>query len=108
MAEVAVHFSLATLPSDYVMITIDIPDDIMLTELPLKNLPADWNEFPHPSSTQVFGDRFVSENNFCVLKIPSVVTQGDFNILINPGHPDFPRIKIKSIEKFAFDKRLFK
>ena len=27
MAEIAVHFTLATLPSDYVMLTIFIPDD---------------------------------------------------------------------------------
>jgi RES domain-containing protein len=33
MAEVAVHFTLATLPSDYMMITIFIPDDISLSKV---------------------------------------------------------------------------
>jgi RES domain-containing protein len=108
MAEVAVHFSLATLPTDYVIVTIEIPDSIKMQELDLKDLPSDWNDFPHPSSTQIFGDRFVEENKLCVLRVPSVVTKGDFNLLINPNHPDFPRIKIKGIEKFPFDKRLFK
>ena len=28
MAEVAVHFTLATLPEDYMMITIHVPDDV--------------------------------------------------------------------------------
>lgn len=28
MAEVAVHFTLATLPEDYVMVTINVPDEI--------------------------------------------------------------------------------
>ncbi|MFY7847815.1 MAG: RES family NAD+ phosphorylase, partial [Bacteroidia bacterium] len=28
MAEVAVHFTLATLPDDYVMMTLDIPDQV--------------------------------------------------------------------------------
>ncbi|MFM7585785.1 MAG: RES domain-containing protein [Bacteroidota bacterium] len=30
MAEVAVHLTLATLTDDYMMLTIDIPDDIKL------------------------------------------------------------------------------
>ena len=41
MAEVAVHFTLATLPIDYMMTTIFIPDDIPLQRLQLKDLPKD-------------------------------------------------------------------
>ena len=108
MAEVAVHFTIATLPADYLMMTIFIPGDIKITEVPLSELPQGWNEFPHPASTQQFGDRFVRENKYCVLKVPSVVTAGDFNFLINPHHADFSRIKVVQIEKFPFDKRIFK
>jgi RES domain-containing protein len=108
MAEVAVHFTLATLPADYMMVTIYIPDDISLKKLNAGNLPTHWNTFPHPMSTQLIGDQFIADNQHCVLQIPSSVTQGDYNLLINPGHPDFKRIKIIVIEKFPFDKRIFK
>ena len=108
MAEVAVHFTLATLPDDYMMITISVPDDLPTKDVSETELPADWKEFPHPVSTQRFGDDFVAENKFCLLKIPSVVTKGDFNLLINPNHKDFGKIKIAEIEKFPFDKRIFK
>lgn len=108
MAEVAVHFSLATLPNDYVMMTIVIPETILIQKLNPSDLPKQWNVFPHPASTQAIGDQFVSENKYGVLQIPSAVTQGDFNILINPYHPDFSKIKIVTIEKFPFDKRIFK
>lgn len=108
MAEVAVHLTWATLPDDYVMLTIDIPDDIPFAKLTEKDLPTDWKVFPHPPSTQAIGDFFISENQFAILFIPSVVTSGDFNVLINPYHPDFSRISIKKIEQFPFDKRIFK
>ncbi len=108
MAEVAVHFSLATLPSDYMMVTIHIPDDISLLKLNSTDLPTDWNTFPHPSTTQAIGDQFIAENKYCVLQIPSAVTQGDYNLLINPNHPDFKKIKIILTENFPFDKRIFK
>lgn len=108
MAEVAVHFTLATLPGDYVMMTILIPDELLVKKLSPSDLPNEWNAFPHPASTQVIGDMFVSGNQYCILQVPSVVTQGDYNILINPNHPDFSRIKIVKTEKFPFDKRIFR
>lgn len=108
MAETAVHFTLATLPDDYMMITIFIPDDISMQKLTIADLPANWNTFPHNANTQITGDRFVTENKFCVLQIPSAVTRVDYNLLINPNHPDFKRIKITATEKFPFDKRIFK
>jgi RES domain-containing protein len=108
MAEVAVHFTLATLPGDYMMATIFIPDDISLQKLNIADLPTAWNTFPHPATSQVIGDKFVSDNKYCILQIPSAVTRGDYNILINPNHPDFKRIKIIATEKFPFDRRIFK
>ena len=53
-------------------------------------------------------DNFVSENRYCVLQIPSAVTHGDYNLLINPHHADFKRIKILAKDKFPFYKRIFK
>ena len=108
MAEVIVHFTLATIPDDYVMITIFIPDDAAVFQLPATHLPPDWNVWPHSISTQVIGDRFMAENKFALLKTPSAVTKGDHNLLINPFHPDFKRMQIIDTQKFPFDKRIFK
>jgi RES domain-containing protein len=108
MAEVAVHFSISTIPEDYVMITIFIPDDISMKKISISELPPNWNSFPHPQSTQFFGDKFILENRYCVLQIPSSVTQGDYNLLINPNHIEFKQISIIDIRNFTFDQRLFK
>jgi len=108
MAEVAVHLTLATIPSDYMMLMIYLPNDISTQKLTETDLPIDWNAFPHPISTQIIGDKFIADNNYCVLQIPSVVTQGDYNLLINPYHSDLSKTKIIAIEKFPFDKRIFK
>jgi len=108
MAEVAVHLSLATLPPDYVIMQLHIPDDISLQKINTATLPLNWNAFPHPPETQAIGDAFIYSNEYCVLQIPSAVTQGDYNLLINPNHADFKRIKIISTEKFTFDQRMFR
>ena len=48
MAEVAVHLTLAPLPEDYMMITIDITEDIKVKQLTEADLPEDWQAFLHP------------------------------------------------------------
>jgi RES domain-containing protein len=108
MAEVAVHLTLATLPSDYVLIEIEIPDNIIIKEIILKELDEDWNNHPPNSNTQKIGDEFIDSIKECLLKVPSAVVQGDSNYLINPHHTDFKKIKIIEITDFPFDKRIFK
>jgi RES domain-containing protein len=108
MAEVLVHLSLATLPSDFVMLTIDIPEDILIEVLNIEKVSIDWNVFPCTFETPLLGDDFIKRNEACVLKVPSAVVKGDFNFLINPYHTDFYKIKITEQTNFPFDKRIFK
>jgi RES domain-containing protein len=108
MAEVAVHLSLTSLPDDFVMVEIDIPSDVSVISFPLDELPENWNSFPHLLHTQKIGDDFASLRESCVLKVPSAVVPGDFNILINPHHPEVASIKIVDQVDFPFDKRIFK
>ncbi len=107
MAEVSVHLSLITLPKDFVMLEINIPKSITIEILDKKNLPENWNDFPHTYKTQKLGDIFIYSNENCILKVPSAVVKGDYNYLINPHHRDFKKIKILNFYKFPFDRRLF-
>jgi RES domain-containing protein len=108
MAEVVVHLSAATVPDDYMMVTLEIPDYLEIKEVVPSALPKDWNVFPYSTVTQYLGDDFIHDNKVPVLRMPSAVVQGEFNLLLNPYHPDFKKIKIEAIEKFSFDSRLFR
>jgi RES domain-containing protein len=105
--EIAVHSSLANIPLDYNIINIEIPDNLIF-EPNVSDLPADWSDIPPRLPSQQFGDRFILENKYLVMKIPSAVVQGDFNYIINPKHKDINLLKIISISPFSLDKRLFK
>jgi RES domain-containing protein len=107
MAEVAVHLTIATMPGDFVMMEIEIPDKVKIEEINIEDLPGNWNIHPPVPGTQKMGDRFIDAREQCVLKVPSAVVQGDFNYLLNPHHKDFKKIKIVQIAKFPFDKRIF-
>ena len=107
MAEVLVHLSLAFLANDFNMITIVMPEDIALQKLNHFQLPECWNNFPHSKETQYLGDQFILDNKYCVLQVPSCVTKGDYNFLINPHHPDFSRISVFEVVPFPLDSRIF-
>ena len=105
MAEVVVHLTVGTLPKDYYMLDIEIPNKIKCKTI--NDLPSNWNVFPHSSICRDIGDQFILENKDLILRVPSAVTQGDFNILINPSHSLFSKVNIQSARPFAFDRRLF-
>ena len=107
-AEVAVNLPIGILPKGYEMITFNIPDEMNITEMNEDMLPLGWKSSPFTTLTQRFGDRFIFENKFLVMKVPSAVVPGDFNYLINPRHPDFNKIEIIKKEPYEFDERLFK
>ncbi len=105
--EVSVHLDLSEdLPTDRFYVEIDVPDDIQMLELDLKDLPENWDSRPPVLETQYIGDDFVKENNAAVLKVPSAIVPQEYNYLINPNHPDSSRIKVISKTRINFDPRL--
>ncbi len=107
MAEVAVHLTLANLPKDFVMLEIEIPQEISISKLSETDYPDHWNSHPPRTTSQKFGDYFIQLGAYCVLRVPSAVVLGDFNFLINPNHELFKKISIVNQSDFLMDSRMF-
>jgi len=84
-----------------------VPDLAIIEELKENKLPADFKSIPYSHSTQMIGDKFIIGKRALILKVPSVVVQGEFNYLINPNHQDLDQLSIEKIESYEFDERLF-
>lgn len=69
-------------------------------------LQPDWDTYPAPPSTRELGDRWAEERRSVVLRVPSVVTRGEVNYILNPLHPDFDRVEIRPPEAVIWDPRL--
>lgn len=105
--EVSVHLDLSEdLPTDRYYVEIEIPNDILVLEVNIDDLPQDWDAKPPTSTTQTIGDDFVFQNEAAMLKVPSSIVPQEFNYLINPNHIDAARIKISSKSPMKFDTRL--
>jgi RES domain-containing protein len=94
------------LPTDRMYVEIDIPDEVEIMEIPIANLPFNWDARPPILETQLIGDDFVSQNSAAVLKVPSCIVPPEFNYLINPNHPDAKKIKVISVRNVVFDERM--
>lgn len=108
MAEVAVHLDFTKVPSDFTILEIDIPDSASQMTFPQFKLPENWFNIPPTKATKTIGDEFCRVNEFLILKVPSAVVFGDFNLLLNPHHPEFELCKVIGSQKFPFDRRFFR
>jgi RES domain-containing protein len=103
--EIIVHTNKDLIPPDYMLIKIEIPDNLPIKEITLKTLKENWRE--DLDYTQFIGTEFLKNNNNVALKVPSAIVEEENNIILNPAHIDFKKIKIKSITPFEFDNRFF-
>ncbi|MEG0695940.1 MAG: RES family NAD+ phosphorylase [Algoriella sp.] len=107
--EVFVHLgNIETLPSDRLLVQIEIPDEIIETSkiLDVKDLPEGWNSKPPSEISQQIGDEFLRLEESAVLKIPSSIISMESNYLINPFHQDAKQIKVIANQPFIFDERM--
>ncbi len=58
--------------------------------------------------TMAVGEMWVREGKAAVLKVPSVLVPAAANLVLNPRHKDFSKIRIGPAEKFSFDPRMWK
>ena len=106
--EYLVHVPLSIVPASLGLVTLQIPDEIVPQEIAVSDLPKSWREYPAPTRLAEFGTNWATRNESLLLRVPSVVVDQEFNILINPLHPDMKRVSIFRVESYAFDKRLFR
>ncbi|MES2863129.1 MAG: RES family NAD+ phosphorylase [Bacteroidota bacterium] len=95
--------------SDYSLLTISFPDSVQMLEVDSKDLPKGWNDITEKGHLicRTIGDNWIRNQQSAILLVPSAIIPNERNVLINPNHPDFKKIKF-STQPFTFDKRLSK
>lgn len=103
--ELLVHIGLQDIQNFYHLITIAVPDDAPASEISIGKLKKGWLE--DEDYTAFMGTEFLKNNTSLVLKVPSAIIDEEHNLLINPYHTDFKKIKIQKSKEFIFDERLY-
>ena len=90
----------------YVWFQVTIPANVAIDKIP--SLPKSWRDSPPGEATQSAGSRWAKQASTAVLRVPSTLVPGEHNLLLNPLHPQFKRLKISKPQPFEFDGRLWK
>ena len=104
MLEKLVHTN-GRMPKHMVCVTYEAPDSLKVESIDPKTA-EDWDAADMIASRDV-GDAWLAAAKSPVLRVPSVVFDVERNVLINPAHADFSRIKVTATEPVRWDERLF-
>lgn len=101
--EILVHLDRASDIVPHVLYEIDVPDDMITVP---RDLPTDWQN--NIDAARQFGDAWLDGKTAPALKVPSVVTPSEINLVLNPAHPAFwLDWVLRGPEAVRFDPRLF-
>ena len=94
--------------ADICLAKIEVGSPSPILEYQANELPENWNlQLGSQDATQQIGRDFILNGIDYVMKVPSAVVPGEFNLLLNPYHSQHVQTIIKEkIDPFVFDKRI--
>jgi RES domain-containing protein len=105
--EVLVHIADRKQMPKLVWASAVIPGTLVIRTIEAPLLPVDWRGFsPYSKETQRIGMRWLAEADSPVLKVPSAISEAEWNFLLNPIHPDFQKLKLGVPIPFVMDPRV--
>jgi RES domain-containing protein len=88
---------------DFSIIGADVPDGL-IEIVDAHAIDADWQS--KPDSLRDFGEAWAKSHRSLALSVPSAVINAERNLILNPAHADFARVRIGVPEAFSLDARL--
>ena len=104
--ENVVHRGAEGLQAPFKLMRLEIPDQVLIEEVPTAMLPADWQQVTSYPQCQEIGSAWYQLRRSAVLKVPSAIITSESNYLINTSHSDFEQVTLLGIEDFIFDPRI--
>ncbi|GGG50733.1 RES family NAD+ phosphorylase [Hymenobacter glacieicola] len=104
--ENVVHRSGEGLNDQFRVLVIDVPDDLLVEEISLAQLPKNWEKASRYALCQPLGAAWYTARQSAVLRVPSSIIPQEHNYVLHSRHPEFKRIQIVGREEFSFDARI--
>lgn len=105
--ELFVHLDPSAAPDDLVSIRIEVPEELKMDRVEVKDLPKDWRRMDSDQLREI-GSAWAISRRSAALEVPSAAVEGEWNILLNPAHSDFNKIKVIKENPFHYDERMFR
>jgi RES domain-containing protein len=94
------------LPTNYFVLTLEVPEGTTAKLINPADLPAGWFGFPYSPELAAITEEWIREGKYWLMRVPSAHSPTEWNYLLNPLHPDHAQLRIVAIEPHPFDARL--
>lgn len=102
MCETLVHCDKSIIPHNMFFAEMEIPDEV---------IPDNFLELSAEEDASIIGTRWLKTKSSVAIKVRSVILpaqyEKNFNVILNPEHPDFAKLTVKTVAECPFDLRLF-
>ncbi len=90
------------------LVRIDVPEALWASRctVSLANLPQAWLAEPPGAASIDFGERWLQACTHLLLLVPSIFVPEEWNIVINPAHPDAGQLRAEVARHNLYDPRL--
>jgi RES domain-containing protein len=105
--ETFVNLEPRLLPEDLVSIEGEIPKALEIERLSLEPLRPRWQRSRDESLTRL-GNEWIRAGKTVALLVPAATIFGEWNVLLNPGHAQFSKVRFHPPRPFEFDARMFR
>lgn len=87
--ETLVHLdTVDTLPLNRYLVRVEIPDAVMWAAITADSPPVGWDADPASLTSIKYGQQWLRDRTSAVLLVPSVLVPEEYNVPLNPAHPD--------------------
>lgn len=106
--ELLAHLGDSTAGRNFFLVRIDVPENVAraMEFVDIVNLKPTWLAEPPGAYSKLLGDQWLAGKTSALLGVPSVIVPEEFNVLINPNHPDSRKIAATVVRQYVYDPRL--
>ena len=104
--ETFIHVHASGLPLNRYLVEFSIPDTIWQRARQVRTPPIGWDAIPTGKVSLDAGDDWLKARSSALIIVPSVIVNEEFNVLINPQHPDMRQVTARKVRKWIYDPQI--
>jgi len=104
LLEMLVHLPNYQIDTPFILITLEVPD-VQISKVDLKDLKEGWDSFSSLEVSRKMAAKIMAEDKYLGLLVPSVVMNLDYNLVVNPLHDDFHKVRMLDKLNYTLENR---
>ncbi len=104
--EILVHFDGLTVPHDLKLLFLELPES-EIEDFSIEKFKNIQTMKDAEFQFKIAGQKWIKSQSSLAFRVPSIITEYEYNVMINPLHPNITQLKKVKVVDLQLDDRLF-